>query len=129
MSEKAIRMILDKETVERAIGEWLRANLIQAEKLHGVSITKVQPSHPSHYLHVSVESKLRQTELILASYGEKKINVIKEVRAITGLGLREAKEMVEAAPTAIEPINGVEIDPHDAKRALEAAGATVELRS
>ena len=70
-----------------------------------------------------------QTEfdVILASYGEKKINVIKEVRALTGLGLKEAKDLVEAAPTPVK--EGVDKDEAEAiKSKLESAGATVEVK-
>ena len=70
-----------------------------------------------------------QTEftVILASYGEKKINVIKEVRALTGLGLKEAKDLVEAAPTPVK--EGIEKDEAETiKTKLEDAGATVEVK-
>ena len=70
-----------------------------------------------------------QTEftVILASYGEKKINVIKEVRALTGLGLKEAKDLVEAAPTPVK--EGIEKEEADTmKSKLEDAGATVEVK-
>ena len=66
-------------------------------------------------------------DVILASAGDKKINVIKEVRAITGLGLKEAKELVEGAPKAVK--EGVSKDEaNELKEKLEAAGATVELK-
>ena len=65
--------------------------------------------------------------LFLASFGDKKINVIKEVRAITGLGLKEAKDLVEAAPKEIKA--GVsKKDADEFKKKLEAAGAKVELK-
>lgn len=70
-----------------------------------------------------------QTEfdVVLASFGEKKINVIKEVRAITGLGLKEAKDLVEAAPKSVK--EGVTKDEADKLKAqLEGAGATVEVK-
>ncbi len=70
-----------------------------------------------------------QTEftVLLASFGEKKINVIKEVRAITSLGLKEAKDLVEAAPTAVkEGVNKEEAA--QLKEQLESAGATVEIK-
>uniref|UniRef100_A0A2A4Z6J7 Large ribosomal subunit protein bL12 n=1 Tax=OCS116 cluster bacterium TaxID=2030921 RepID=A0A2A4Z6J7_9PROT len=75
------------------------------------------------------EAAEEQTEfdVILASFGEKKINVIKEVRAITGLGLKEAKDLVESAPKAVK--EGVSKDEAaDVKAKLEAAGATVEVK-
>lgn len=66
-------------------------------------------------------------DVVLASFGEKKINVIKEVRTITGLGLKEAKELVESAPKAVK--EGVKKDEaEELKKTLEAAGATVELK-
>ena len=70
-----------------------------------------------------------QTEfaVILVSFGEKKINVIKEVRAITGLGLKEAKDLVESAPNEIKTdVPKVEAD--KIKEQLEGAGATVEIK-
>lgn len=66
-------------------------------------------------------------DVILASFGEKKINVIKEVRVITGLGLKEAKDLVEGAPSAVkEGVNKDEAD--ELKKKLEEVGATVELK-
>ena len=66
-------------------------------------------------------------DVILVSFGEKKINVIKEVRAITGLGLKEAKDLVEAAPKAIKEGVGKE-EAEALKTKIEAAGATVEIK-
>ncbi len=66
-------------------------------------------------------------DVIMTSFGEKKINVIKEVRGITGLGLKEAKELVEAAPKAVK--EGVSKDEaEEIKGKLEAAGASVEVK-
>jgi len=66
-------------------------------------------------------------DVILASVGEKKINVIKEVRAATQLGLKEAKDLVESAPKPIK--EGVKKDEaEELKKKLEEAGATVELK-
>jgi len=66
-------------------------------------------------------------DVVLESAGDKKINVIKEVRALTSLGLKEAKELVEAAPKAIlEAVNKEAAD--KAKETLEGAGATVTLK-
>ncbi|MDP6708828.1 MAG: 50S ribosomal protein L7/L12 [Alphaproteobacteria bacterium] len=75
---------------------------------------------------VEVEEQT-EFDVVLASFGEKKINVIKEVRAITGLGLKEAKDLVESAPKAIrEAVNKDEAD--KLKEQLEGAGATVEVK-
>ena len=74
----------------------------------------------------AVEEKTEFT-VMLTAIGDKKIEVIKEVRAITGLGLKEAKDLVEAAPKAVkEGIN--KADAEAAKKKLEAAGAKVELK-
>ncbi len=65
--------------------------------------------------------------IFLAAIGDKKINVIKEVRAITGLGLKEAKDLVEGAPKEVK--KGVpKKEAEEAKKKLEAAGAKVELK-
>jgi large subunit ribosomal protein L7/L12 len=73
-----------------------------------------------------VEEKTEFT-VMLTSHGEKKIEVIKEVRALTGLGLKEAKELVEAAPKAVK--EGVSKDEAEKVKAqLEKAGAKVELK-
>jgi large subunit ribosomal protein L7/L12 len=70
-----------------------------------------------------------QTEfsVVLVAAGDKKINVIKEVRAITGLGLKEAKDLVEGAPKAVKEGVGKD-EAEKLKKQLEEAGATVELK-
>lgn len=66
-------------------------------------------------------------DVVLTSAGDKKINVIKEVRAITGLGLKEAKDMVEGAPKAVKE-GAPKAEAEEIKAKLEAAGASVELK-
>ena len=74
----------------------------------------------------AVEEKTEFTVMLVAA-GDKKIEVIKEVRAITGLGLKEAKDLVEGAPKAVkEGVN--KKDSEDMKKKLEAVGAKVELK-
>ena len=75
------------------------------------------------------EEAEEQTEfdVILAAIGDKKINVIKEVRAITGLGLKEAKDLVEAAPKTVKEGVGKD-EAAKLKAQLEEAGATVEVK-
>lgn len=76
---------------------------------------------------VAVEEEATTVDVILASAGANKINVLKEVRTITGLGLKEAKDLVDAAPKAIK--EGIEKkEAEEIKAKLEAAGATVELK-
>ena len=75
----------------------------------------------------AAEEAKDEFDVILEAAGDKKINVIKEVRALTSLGLKEAKELVESAPKAI--LEGAPKDAADkAKEALEAAGATVTVK-
>lgn len=66
-------------------------------------------------------------DVILAGFGDKKVGVIKAVRSITGLGLKEAKDMVESAPTTIKEAAS-KTEAEDLKKQLEEAGATVELK-
>ena len=78
---------------------------------------------------VAVTPAEEQSEftVFLTAFGDKKINVIKEVRAFTGLGLKEAKDLVEAAPKEVK--SGVaKKDAEEAKKKLEVAGAKVELK-
>lgn len=73
------------------------------------------------------EEEKTEFDVILASFGAKKLDVIKAVREITGLGLKDAKDLVEAAPKPIK--EGISKDEAETmKKALEAAGATVEIK-
>jgi large subunit ribosomal protein L7/L12 len=75
----------------------------------------------------AAEEEKDEFDVVLEAAGEKKINVIKEVRGLTSLGLKEAKELVEAAPKAV--LEGVNKEAAEkAKAALEGAGATVTLK-
>lgn len=75
----------------------------------------------------AAEEEKDEFDVILADHGEKKINVIKEIRAITGLGLKEAKDLVEGAPKEVKA--GVpKEEAEKIKAALEKAGAKVELK-
>jgi large subunit ribosomal protein L7/L12 len=73
------------------------------------------------------EDEKVEFDVVLTSAGDKKIQVIKEVRALTSLGLKEAKDLVEAAPKAVLEKANKE-DAEKARAALEAAGATVEVK-
>ena len=74
-----------------------------------------------------VEEEKTEFDVVLADAGDKKINVIKEVRAITGLGLKEAKDLVEGAPKTVKEAAS-KAEAEDIKKKLEAAGAKVELK-
>tara|TARA_B100000686_G_scaffold197376_1_gene204217 strand:+ start:61 stop:429 length:369 start_codon:yes stop_codon:yes gene_type:complete len=96
------------------------------EEKWGVSAAAPVAAAPAAGAAAPAEEKTEFT-IFLAAAGDKKINVIKEVRAITGLGLKEAKDLVEGAPKEVK--KGVsKKDADEAKKKLEAAGAKVELK-
>ena len=98
----------------------------QLEEKWGVTAATAVAAAPAAAGGEAVEEKSEFT-IFLAAVGDKKINVIKEVRAITGLGLKEAKDLVEGAPKEVK--KGVpKNDAEEAKKKLEAAGAKVELK-
>ena len=98
----------------------------QLEEKWGVTAAAAVAAAPAAAGGAAAEEK-SEFSLFLASAGDKKINVIKEVRALTGLGLKEAKDLVEAAPKDVKA--GVaKKDAEEAKKKLEAAGAKVELK-
>ena len=98
----------------------------QLEEKWGVTAAAPAAAAPPAAAAAPAEEKSEFT-IFLASAGDKKINVIKEVRAITGLGLKEAKDLVEGAPKDVK--TGVaKKDAEEAKKKLEAAGAKVELK-
>ena len=98
----------------------------QLEEKWGVSAAAPVAAAPAAGAAAQVEEKTDFT-IFLTAAGDKKINVIKEVRAITGLGLKEAKDLVEAAPKEVK--KGVpKKDAEEAKKKLEVAGAKVELK-
>ena len=98
----------------------------QLEDKWGVTVAAPVAAAPVAGDAAPAEEKSEFT-VFLASVGDKKINVIKEVRSFTGLGLKEAKDLVEAAPKEIKA--GVaKKDAEDMKKKLEAAGAKVELK-
>src|SRR3989339_1770511 len=101
------------------------ANLVkELETKFGVSAAPVAVAGGA----VAAAAVEEQTEftVILANAGDKKINVIKEVRAITGLGLKEAKDLVEGAPKPVKE-NVEKAEAEELKKALETVGAKVEL--
>ena len=98
----------------------------QLEEKWGVTAAAPAAAAPAAASGAAAEEK-SEFSLFLASAGDKKINVIKEVRAFTGLGLKEAKDLVEAAPKEIKA--GVpKKEAEEAKKKFEAAGAKVELK-
>ena len=103
------------------------SDLVKAvEEEFGVSATPVAVAGVAAAAAPAAEEKT-EFDVILASFGAKKLDVIKVVREITGLGLKEAKEMVEGAPKALKEGASKE-DAEAIKAKLEAAGATVEIK-
>lgn len=102
-------------------------DLVKAvEEEFGVSAAPVAAVGVAAAPAAAVEEKT-EFDVILASFGAKKLDVIKAVREITGLGLKDAKDLVEAAPKAIK--EGVSKEEAESvKKALEEAGATVEVK-
>ncbi len=99
----------------------------QLEEKWGVTAAAPVAAAPAGGAAAPAGEEKSEFSLFLAAAGDKKINVIKEVRAITGLGLKEAKDLVEGAPKEIK--GGVaKKDAEEFKKKLEAAGAKVELK-
>ena len=99
----------------------------QLEEKWGVTAAAPVAAAPAGGAAAPAGEEKSEFSIFLTSAGDKKINVIKEVRAITGLGLKEAKDLVEAAPKEVK--GGVaKKEAEEFKKKLEAAGAKVELK-
>ena len=123
-------MATSKDDILKAIEEMSVMDLVDLisaiEEKFGVTAAAAVAAAPAGGAAAPTEEK-SEFSLFLAAAGDKKINVIKEVRAITGLGLKEAKDLVEAAPKEIK--GGVaKKEAEEFKKKLEAAGAKVELK-
>ena len=99
------------------------------EEKFGVSAAAAVAAAPAAAAAGGGEAAAEKTEfdVVLSAVGDKKVNVIKAVRGITGLGLKEAKDMVDGAPSTIKEAASKD-DAEEAKKQLEEAGATVELK-
>jgi large subunit ribosomal protein L7/L12 len=123
-------MSLTKEDIINAIAEMSVKDVVELisamEEKFGVSAAAAVMAGPAAGPAAAVEE---QTEfsVILSSVGDKKVNVIKAVRELTGLGLKEAKDLVEAAPKAVKEAVS-KADAEAAKAKLEEAGAIVEVK-
>jgi len=126
-------MALSNEEILEAIADMSVMDVVQLieamEEKFGVSAAAAVAAAPAAADGGDAVAVEEQTEfdLVLTSAGQKKVSAIKAVRAITGLGLKEAKEMVDSAPSTIkEAASKVEVE--EAKKQLEEAGATVEVK-
>jgi large subunit ribosomal protein L7/L12 len=124
-------MSLTKEDIINAIAEMSVKDVVELisamEEKFGVSAAAaVVAAGPAAGPAAAAEEQT-EFDVVLSSAGDKKVNVIKAVREITGLGLKEAKDLVEAAPKAVK--EGIsKADAEAAKAKLEEAGAIVELK-
>jgi len=123
-------MAVTKEDILEAVANMTVmevVDLIEAmEEKFGVTAAVAVAAGPGAGAAAAVEE---QTEfnVIMTSFGENKVNVIKAVRAITGLGLKEAKDMVEGVPSTVKE-GASKAEAEDVKKQLEEAGAKVELK-
>ncbi len=122
-SEKVLKLVEDvKELTVLELNDLVKA----LEEEFGVSAAAMVAAGPAAGAAAAVEEKT-EFDVVLASFGDSKMNVIKAVKDICGLGLKESKELVESAPKAIK--EGVaKAEAEEIKAKLEAAGATVELK-
>ena len=103
-------------------------DLIEAmEEKFGVSAAAAVAAAPAAAGGAEAAVEKDEFDVVMTSFGENKVSVIKAVRAITGAGLKEAKEMVESAPATIKEA-AAKTEAEDIKKQLEEAGASVELK-
>ncbi len=124
-------MALSKDDILNAIAEMSVMDVVQLveamEEKFGVSAAAAVAAAPAAAAATAAVEEKTEFNVILSVTGDRKVNVIKAVRAITGLGLKEAKDLVDSAPSTVkEGVSKAEAE--DAKKQLVEAGATVELK-
>ena len=123
---------MSKEDILEAIANMSVMEVVELisameEKFGVTAAAAVAVAAPAGDAGAAAAEEQTEFDVVLASFGENKVGVIKAVRALTGQGLKEAKEAVEGAPTTLkEGVSKEEAE--EAKKALEEAGATVELK-
>lgn len=124
-------MALSKEDILNAIAEMSVMDVVELvkamEEKFGVSAAAAVAAAPVAAAAAPVAEEKTEFDIILKASGDKKVNVIKVVRALTGLGLKEAKDLVDGAPKTLKEAAS-KAEAEDAKKQLEEAGATVELK-
>ena len=125
-------MSLSREEILDAIANMSVMDVVQLveamEEKFGVSAAAaVAVAAPAAAADAAPAEEKTEFDIILTAAGDKKVNVIKAVRAITGLGLKEAKDLVDGAPSTVKEAAS-KAEAEDAKKQLEEAGATVELK-
>ncbi len=123
-SEKVLKLVEDvKELTVLELNDLVKA----LEEEFGVSAAAMVAAGPAAGGAAAAAEEKTEFDVVLASFGDSKMNVIKAVKDICGLGLKESKELVESAPKAIK--EGVaKAEAEEIKAKLEEAGATVELK-
>ena len=124
-------MALSKDDVLNAIAEMSVMDIVELisdmEEKFGVTAAVAAAAPAAAGPAAAAAEEKDEFDVVLASFGEKKVAVIKAVREATGLGLKEAKDLVESAPAPIkEGVNKAEAE--ELKKKLEEAGATIELK-
>ena len=122
-------MSLSKEDIINAVAEMSVKDVVELieamEEKFGVTAAVAMAAGPADAGAAAEEQT--EFDVILTSFGDKKVNVIKAVRAITGLGLKDAKGIVDGAPATVKEAVSKD-DAEEAKKQLEEAGASVELK-
>ncbi|WP_163577753.1 50S ribosomal protein L7/L12 [Halomonas faecis] len=124
-------MALTKEDIINAVADMSVMEVVELieamEEKFGVSAAAAVVAGPGAGGEAEAAEEQTEFDLVLTGAGDKKVNVIKAVREITGLGLKEAKGAVDGAPATIKEAMSKE-DAEEAKKKLEEAGASVELK-
>jgi large subunit ribosomal protein L7/L12 len=125
-------MALSKDDILNAIAEMSVMDVVELvsamEEKFGVSAAAaVAAAGPAAAGPAEEVEEQTEFDIVLTAVGEKKVNVIKVVRTITGLGLKEAKDLVDGAPSTVKEAAS-KTEAEDAKKLLEEAGASVELK-
>jgi len=124
-------MALSKDDILNAIADMSVMDVVQLveamEKKFGVSAAAAVAAAAPAAAAAEVAEEQTEFDVILKAAGEKKVNVIKVVRTLTGLGLKEAKDLVDGAPSTVKEAAS-KADAEAAKKQLEEAGAAVELK-
>jgi large subunit ribosomal protein L7/L12 len=124
-------MALSRDDILNAIADMSVMDVVQLveamEQKFGVSAAAAVAAAAPVAAVAEAAEEQTEFDVILKASGEKKVNVIKVVRTLTGLGLKEAKDLVDGAPSTVKEAAS-KADAEDAKKQLEEAGATVELK-
>ena len=127
-------MALSKDDILNAIAEMSVMDVVELisamEEKFGVSAAAAVAAAPAAAAEggdAGAAAEKDEFDVVLTGFGDKKVGVIKAVRGITGLGLKEAKDMVEGAPTTVKE-GASKDEAEEMKKQLEEAGATVELK-